>query len=153
MNSQEEKIKRIKKALQQFWQNYEIKIILTISFIIISILAFEAGILKGQKWQQKPLVIEKPAENCEIIQNSAQTQNLTSEEQNTVSTVNHTTKNIDSQTQTGINCTFVGSRNSNKYHLPTCRWAKQIKPENLVCFSSVEEAIAKGYQPDKNCIK
>jgi len=42
---------------------------------------------------------------------------------------------------------FVGSKNSNKYHPPDCRWAKQIKPENQIWFSSHEEAKAKGYTP------
>jgi hypothetical protein len=42
-------------------------------------------------------------------------------------------------------CTFVGSKNSNKYHAPTSRCAKQIKPANIVCFDSVEAATAKGY--------
>lgn len=48
---------------------------------------------------------------------------------------------------------FVGSKNSDKYHLPDCRWAKRIKPENQVWFSSEEEARAKGYQPCSQCHK
>ncbi len=44
-------------------------------------------------------------------------------------------------------CQFVGSKNSDKYHVMSCRWAEQIKPENRVCFQSVEEAEKMGYQP------
>lgn len=40
---------------------------------------------------------------------------------------------------------FVGSKNSDKYHYCHCSYAKRIKPENLVCFFSEEEAIEKGY--------
>ncbi len=37
-------------------------------------------------------------------------------------------------------CLYVGSNNSDKYHTPDCKFAKKIKPENLVCFYSLEEA-------------
>jgi hypothetical protein len=44
-------------------------------------------------------------------------------------------------------CAYVGSRQSNKYHLLTSRCAKQIKATNIVCFASVEAAAARGYLP------
>jgi len=46
---------------------------------------------------------------------------------------------------------YVGSKNSDKYHYPTCRWARKIKPENLVTFKSAQEAQAAGYVPCKVC--
>jgi competence protein ComEC len=46
---------------------------------------------------------------------------------------------------------FVGSRNSDKYHYPTCGYAKKIKPENLRWFNSAAEAVAAGYVPCKGC--
>lgn len=46
---------------------------------------------------------------------------------------------------------FVGSRNSNKYHHPSCVWAKKIKPENLVTFNGKGEAVSAGYIPCKVC--
>ncbi|MBN1663424.1 MAG: hypothetical protein JW943_07480 [Deltaproteobacteria bacterium] len=46
---------------------------------------------------------------------------------------------------------FWASKNSNKYHYPTCRWAKKIYPQNLIKFSSPEEAIKAGYVPCKVC--
>lgn len=36
-------------------------------------------------------------------------------------------------------CLYVGSKNSDKYYPPDCRYAKRIKPENLVCFKSEQE--------------
>ncbi|MDP2918094.1 MAG: Ada metal-binding domain-containing protein [bacterium] len=54
------------------------------------------------------------------------------------------------QKQTGQ---FVASKNSNKYHLPTCRFAKKIKPENQVWFSSAAEAESRGYAPCGTCMK
>lgn len=47
-------------------------------------------------------------------------------------------------------CLYVGSKNSKKYHLPDCKWAKRIKPENLVCYKSEEEV--KDLEKCKTCL-
>lgn len=44
-------------------------------------------------------------------------------------------------------CPFVGSKNSDKFHIPESASAKRIKPENKVCFASEEEALEEGYEP------
>jgi len=36
-------------------------------------------------------------------------------------------------------CLFVGSKNSKKYYKPDCKYAKRIKPENIVCYQSKEQ--------------
>ena len=46
---------------------------------------------------------------------------------------------------------YIGSMNSDKYHLPSCEWARKIKPGNSVWFSSLEEARRAGYVPCKVC--
>lgn len=46
---------------------------------------------------------------------------------------------------------YWGSKNSNKYHYPTCKWAQKISPKNLVKFSSPEEAVKAGYVACKVC--
>lgn len=46
---------------------------------------------------------------------------------------------------------YVGSKNSNKYHLPWCAGARSISEANKVWFSSKEEAAAAGYVPASNC--
>lgn len=46
---------------------------------------------------------------------------------------------------------LVGSTTSNKYHLPSCRYATKIQPENRVYFANGEEAKRKGYIPCKTC--
>ncbi len=40
---------------------------------------------------------------------------------------------------------YVGSKNSDKYHICTGRYAKRIASHNLVCFGSENEAIEVGY--------
>ncbi|MFO7946674.1 MAG: thermonuclease family protein [Armatimonadota bacterium] len=46
---------------------------------------------------------------------------------------------------------FVGSKNSDVYHRPECRWAKEIAPYNRVWFSSAAEARQRGYRPCRAC--
>lgn len=47
--------------------------------------------------------------------------------------------------------TFTGSSTSKKYHLPDCRYALKIKPENRIDFESAEAARRQGYLPCKSC--
>ncbi len=46
---------------------------------------------------------------------------------------------------------YVGSVTSNKYHLPNCKWAAQIRPDKVVTFSSATEARKRGYTPCPTC--
>ena len=45
----------------------------------------------------------------------------------------------------------VGSKNSDKYHLPECPGAKQINEQNKIWFDSIEAAEKAGYKPAGNC--
>lgn len=46
---------------------------------------------------------------------------------------------------------YVGSAKSNKYHYPTCEWAKNIAPKSLITFESAKKALDAGYVPCKVC--
>lgn len=46
---------------------------------------------------------------------------------------------------------YLGNKNSKKFHLSTCSGAMDINKYNLVSFSSREEALSKGYSPCKAC--
>ena len=46
---------------------------------------------------------------------------------------------------------YVGSVDSDKYHAPRCRFAKEILPENEIWFDSAEEAQNSGYSPCGSC--
>jgi len=46
---------------------------------------------------------------------------------------------------------YIASKNSEVFHRPDCRWAERISPENLVSYSSREEAIEAGKRPCKSC--
>jgi hypothetical protein len=45
----------------------------------------------------------------------------------------------------------VASKNGTKYHYSWCAGAKQITPQNLITFNSIEEARAAGLTPASNC--
>lgn len=47
--------------------------------------------------------------------------------------------------------TFVGSSESDKAHVPTCRWTSEINDSNLVHFDSVSEVEAAGYSACGTC--
>jgi len=64
--------------------------------------------------------------------------------------------NRDKQIETDVNSAatgyvYVASKNSNIFHKPDCRWAKNISPENLVTYKSKDEAIKAGKRPCKTC--
>lgn len=47
--------------------------------------------------------------------------------------------------------TYIGSLKSDKFHYPTCRWAKKITSKNEVWFKDKADAQAHGYQSCGSC--
>jgi hypothetical protein len=131
--------------IKKFWEEHEFKVILAVGIILVAGVSFESGYLKG-KSVISPIFIEKPGLAQNLSPDNTQVSPL--KDQNSVQEVK---TEITGSNMPPKNCVYVGSKNSNKYHLPTCQWAKNIKPENLVCFSSAEDAQTKGYQA--GCVK
>ncbi|MDX9913031.1 MAG: hypothetical protein RBS77_00430 [Candidatus Moranbacteria bacterium] len=144
-NKNKEKFQKIRI----FWEKYENKVVLGVGLFLVAIISFEAGVLQGHKFEQQALVIEKTP-NAQVASISGENGAVLGVQGSGLKAENikEETNVVDSQ-----KCLFVGSKNSNKFHKPDCRWAKNIKPENLVCFKSEEEAKSRGYVGDKNCIK
>jgi len=46
---------------------------------------------------------------------------------------------------------YVASKNSKVFHKPDCKWARKIKPGNLIGFKSREEASRSGKRPCRSC--
>jgi hypothetical protein len=143
----------ITAKIKQFWLAHEVKIILAAGLILIAGVAFESGYLKGKTAVTNPIIIEKPAQGQNLSQESAQGGGLEAQKsaQEAEKAVSGSTAPAKTSAAGGTSCAYVGSKNSNKYHLPTCQWAKNIKPENIVCFSSAEDAQSRGYQA--GCLK
>ncbi|EKD58993.1 MAG: hypothetical protein ACD_56C00012G0001 [uncultured bacterium] len=134
--------------IKGFFLKYEHKIVLVVGFFLISAISYEFGVLQGQKWQQKPLIIEKAMESPQqgvIGQNEASdaSGNIANAKSSPTPTENYKLEAKSSS------CAYVGSKNSDKFYLPTCSYAKRVKPENLVCFKTAEEAIGQGRTESK----
>jgi len=144
-----ERIKKVKIKTKKFWEKYEIKIVMATGIVLVSVISFEAGALKGQNWRQEPLIIEKVAESSML--KTADSQNNTAKSSKSAS--ENLNANVAGASDVAKkDCAFVGSKNSNKYHSPDCRYVKRIKPENIVCFSDEEDAKNKGYIPAGCCV-
>lgn len=142
----EQKLVKIK----EFFLKHETKIVLFVGFCLISAVSFEFGFMQGQKWQQKPLIIEKPAN---ILNEQPTEIQANSDASGAIgASVTPSTASKTAITPNMANCAFVGSKSSDKFYLPTCSYAKRVKPENLVCFKSAEEAIGQG-RTESKCSK
>jgi len=146
-------LSRFKESrIGQFWLKHEQKIILAIGIILIAAISFEAGFLKGQQNKQESVVVNKTTTaavaGASVCPEQAEKSIPINPSVKTASAPTETNATNDNQ-----KCSFVASKNSNKYHLLTCRYAQNIKPENKVCFSSKEEAESRGFQGAKCCIK
>lgn len=130
------------KKIADFWSKYEFKIVLILGFILVAVISFEAGFLRGKAIKDKPIVIEKTSSENQTCQQNTSGENS-----------NNSELALQNSQNNKKTCLFVASKNSKKYHVPNCTWAKRIKAENLICFASRDEASQKGYQPDASCIK
>ncbi len=123
--------------LTEWGKKYGREISLGLGFLLVGTLSFEAGLLHQSLGENHPLVIRTPA--------TLPAPALPEKVSPPMVTTSKTTTAPD--TKENSVCAYVGSKNSNKYHAPTSRCAKQIKPENRICFASLDAAKARGYLP------
>lgn len=122
------------------------KALLFISFLLVGVLSFEAGLLTKVWRGDAPLaltIVEGPQRSSSPSENAVALPGAASG-----------SKPAAAQVPAGsepANCPYVGSKNSDKYHIPSCSYAKRILPANRVCFASEEEAKQQGYQA--GCLK
>ena len=139
------------KFLKETWHHHGEKLLIILAIILTSLVSFNAGQTYEKSIKSTPIsmiINEKKGEDSQKIE-EIKALGEAMERKGVEMPANQNTE----ETPEKKNCAFVGSKNSDKYHLPDCRWAKNIKPENLVCFFDENDAKSKGYLPDKNCIK
>lgn len=120
------------------------RLALFVGILLVGVLCFEAGLIQGKIQQEAPLVLSLPAAPAsapegEVALPASGEEQAPTRAEPVVAQIGKT------------DCVFVGSKNSNKYHLSSCPVAKRIKPENRICFASKEEAERRGYVP--SCLK
>jgi len=140
--------------LKNIWQKHGERILVFFALILIALVSFNAG-----------QTHERSIKSAEISMHIIEKQSKTAQKEQEVKALGEALerKGMDiPQENTNIetsdiaekkDCSLVGSKNSDKYHLPTCQWASRIKQENRVCFSSIEDAQNQGYEPAKCCNK
>jgi hypothetical protein len=124
--------------IKKFIETNESGFALSIGVILISLISFAAGRLTAPTLEKQEITIEHlaPANNNASL-NSA-FQNITDDDK---------LQELESRSE-GL---YVASKNSDKYHLPSCTGAKRIAEHNKIWFNSKEEAEGLGYKPAANC--
>lgn len=149
-------VRRYREEARGWFEANGSKLFLFLGMLVSIALAFEGGFLLGRDRQVEPIVITTPAPLCEAVVSRTEMEKVPSEEgkipdvATAAGASTAPTSNNAGQSESE-SCVFVGSKNSDKYHLPKCSWAKRIKPENRVCFTSAADAESKGYKA--GCVK
>lgn len=58
---------------------------------------------------------------------------------------------VSPSTPTPVSITYIGNKNTKKFHLTSCRYVGTIAEGNRVTLNSRDEAISKGYVPCQVC--
>lgn len=137
----------------EFFRKNDAKILVVLALVLVGFVCFRAG-QSHQKSQQSsqlsvsinPIAAANPAEqNVKTLGDTLARKGI---EVGDLASQKQQVENPEIASQ---ECQLVGSKNSDKYHLPGCDNAKKIKAGNLVCFSSAQDAQDKGYKPAKCC--
>lgn len=110
-----------------------------IIIILIAVIGFSLGRVSGLQERRPPV---------RIISDVSGPARLDGTSGGEVKGVSTNTPANNSSTSSG---SVVASKNGTKYHYPWCAGAKQISPQNLITFNSIEEARAAGLTPASNC--
>jgi methylphosphotriester-DNA--protein-cysteine methyltransferase len=47
---------------------------------------------------------------------------------------------------------FIANRNSDVFHIPSCKWTRMIKEDNIIVFDNMLEAEKKMFKPCRSCM-
>lgn len=95
--------------------------------------------------------IQRDAQSGADNQQATAVSNLGGEGGTLVGPITGEAKNLSQGRDAATETYFVGSKTSNKYHFPECRWAKTIRPSHLIIFKSLTAAQDRGYIPCPVC--
>lgn len=111
--------------IKNFIKSEEKDIVIVVIIITVALISFGLGRLSKIEEKKTPIIVENISASVK-----------TSADKTTISS------------QEGI---VVASKNGTKYHYPWCAGGQQIKEENKIWFSTIEEAKKAGYSPASNC--
>ena len=122
---------------QSFFSKYKKEIGITLITIFITFICC-FGVFYS-------IYVNKPNEKS--TQSTTKTSTTLSKPNNNLPSLSNPSESLPS-----LPALYVGSKNSDKYHKPDCKWAKNIKVSNKITFTSSTNAKNKGYSPCKTCI-
>lgn len=120
-------------------------LIFGILLITIVISTFYVGMIEGKKEAGENVQLickDEVLKQLAIPLDAFDSSSNTSTTQKTMS-LNIVSDNMSDQGR------YAGSKNGTKYYTPGCAGLKRIKPENLIWFSSEEDAKLQGYTQAK----
>lgn len=130
--------------IQDFRQKYKALIADDAVFLALLIILVGVGSFGLGRLSMVPL--ETPAQAAAVVMTRA-----APEEAVSTARAESEGPSVLNGTETSVQGQYVGSKNSDKYHLPSCSGARRIAEENKVWFASREAAAAAGYVPASNC--
>ncbi len=132
---------------------YESKIVLGVGLVLIAVIAFELGYTQGKAHPEGGIIIESPSQDSKISPEPGNSATMKSSGLENKSLPKEANLASGGTTSASEKCAYVGSKNSDKFYPPNCSYAKRIKPENVVCFATMEEALAEGRTQSTGCAK
>lgn len=136
------------RYLIHFFSEHQDKIVLIIGAILIASIGFAAGRLTSQRITPQPVEIKES--NSQLIKKVTDFSRENGQVKGQESVEQKISSNDLNQSEKREG-NFVGNKKSKKFHYPDCKYAKKMKKENQIWFSSIEEAEKAGYQPCKVC--
>jgi len=127
------------------------KYFVPIAIILVAIIAFSLGRISGLQDKREPVrILNNSTPNSLLLQsNSAKA--TPDKQEGGIETNTQSLQNTAAAASASQGGQVVASKNGTKYHYPWCAGAKQISPQNIITFNSIEDARAKGYTPASNC--
>jgi hypothetical protein len=148
MSNVKAKIKGFLRLVKNYWEDNEREVLFILAICLVAAVAFQTGKM-NQNFEGEDMGVKASISGPYHSPQEKETMVLGE----TVQRKQIEVESRGSSLTENKECVLIGSKNSDKYHEPTCRYAKNIKSENLVCFSSEEEAVSKGYKPAGCCHK
>ncbi len=133
---------RATKRARVVYQRHESRIVMIVAVCSIAVVSFVMGMMTQSAQTTAPLVLDCRADDVKTLRTPSFDVAQSADGSTGI------TKDVVAVPET---CMYVGSKNSTKYYPPTCSFAKRIAPENLRCFTSDNDARAKGYVRSTGC--
>ena len=136
------------KFIKSFWEKYGQAILIVAIVILSGWLGFRMGEIKTEN----NVPIQMSINNLKNVNPAQEKINIATEALKRQGVDLKLDETVTKTAEQKKDCVFVASRKSHKFHTADCKYGKNIKTSNKVCFKSMEEARQKGYIPAKGCL-